>query len=91
MRQHIIWNRQGELARSILAYPDPHGLSTVVDADSKNILFRIIEEPNEEQCLKALKHLIRHGADPLHESVDAQTIIYYAARDEKEEVVEYLL
>lgn len=31
------------------------------------------------------------GADPLHESIDLQTIIFYAARDEKEKVVQYLL
>jgi ankyrin repeat protein len=41
--------------------------------------------------LKTLEYLVKNGGDVKHKDINKQSILYFAARHEKEEVVKYLL
>lgn len=79
------------MARLILNYPRCAELVLVLDAEDKNAYFRAIFVPEESLCVKVLEHLRGFGGNIKQKDKNNQTILYFAARLEHEEVVRYLM
>jgi ankyrin repeat protein len=62
-----------------------------LDHEGKNVFSRAVEIKDEEMCHKSLEYLVKMGGDIRHKDINKQTILYFASRYEKEEIVRYLL
>ena len=91
LRQMMDQNRHNEMGKTILNYPRIRELVHCLDHEGKNVLYRAIEIKDEALCLKTIEWLVKNGGDVRHKDLNKQNILYFAARDEKEEVVKYLL
>jgi hypothetical protein len=89
--QMVEQGRPHEVAKAILSYPRVRELVSVYDLEGKNAFFRAISIPEEGECVRTLQHLVKHGGNIRHCDKNNQNVVYFAAKNEKEEVVKYLL
>jgi len=89
--QMIEQGRPHDVAKAILTYPRGKELMLINDIEGKNAFFRAIFIPDEAECIKTLQYLVKYGGNIRHCDKNNQNVVYFAAKNEKEEVIKYLL
>jgi ankyrin repeat protein len=61
------------------------------DTFRQNLLFSSVLGPNEDKTIQIMTYLIEKGVDPLEKDNLKQTPLFYAAREGRSKVVQFLV